>query len=320
MAIAAANLFGCNAMIAFRQQHQHPLFHHNNAIRDQTYFNGPCRTTASTTTTTFLSAVKLSPPTSHLSSFFFNNNSTNILTNSKLIYFPLPGRGEAIRLALTISNISFTDHRIPFRSWGSEKTTTIWGTLPILELSSDDGSTTTCTRLGQSRSILRFVGKHTGLYPTTTSIDGVDAYLYAQRIDELMDALEDLGTAVGGVGVGLEKEDLEVTRKLDATKENGVVYGMLHKIDTFIAEMGNNNYAVGNSLTIADLLTFTSMGRLAGGVYFGIPATVCDPFENIQNVRRKVGQDQRVREWYDERKRVGKLSPAEQVLSNCRDM
>jgi len=293
--IVAANLYGCNALL-FRQ---HPLSRHHHQRN--------CNKRPTTTSTTFLS-VTPSPPSSNI----------NILTNSTLIYFPLPGRGEAIRLALTISNIPFYDHRVPFRSWGRTKSTTTWGTLPVLELS--DGT----TRLGQSRSILRFVGKYAGLYPTSTSDDDnddVDNFLRAQRIDELMDALEDLGTAVSGIGAGLKKDQMEAERLLDATKEDGVVYGMLDKIDGFIEEMGNNNYAVGgNSLTIADLLTFTSMGRLVGGVYFGIPSTVCDPFENIQKVRRMVGQDPRVMDWYDERERVGKLSPAEQVLSGCRDL
>jgi len=296
----AANLYGCNAL-SFRQ---HLLSRHHHHQRNSN--KHPTMTTPKT-------SLSMTPSP--------HSSDVNILTNSTLIYFPLPGRGEAIRLALTISDIPFIDYRVPFRSWGATKSKTTWGTLPLLELS--DGT----TRLGQSRSILRFVGKYTGLYPSTTTTtsdndnDDVHNFLRAQRIDELMDALEDLGTAVSGIGMGLNKDQMEAARLLDATKEDGVVYGMLDKIDGFIEGMGNNSYAVGgNSLTIADLLTFTSMGRLVGGVYFGIPSTVCDPFENIQKVRKMVGQDPRVMDWYDERERVGKLSPAEQVLSGCRDL
>ena len=52
-----------------------------------------------------------------------------------------------------------------------------------------------------------------------------------------------------------------------------------------------------------------------------VPPTVCDPFPNIQAVRRTVGSDPAVVAWY--RARVeggGKLSPAEAVLVGCRDM
>ena len=329
MMIVAAHSLRCHALLG-----QHPIQQQRRNCNTNHHHHHIMLTT---TTSTLLSATPSpSPPSSK------SINSNNPLTNSTLIYFPLPGRGEAIRLALTISNIPFNDHRVPFRSWGNTKPTTPWGTLPILELSdSSDGDGGTTTRLGQSRSILRFVGKYTGLYPTTITSDDDDDininYLHTQRIDELMDALEDLGAAISGIGIGLEKDEMEAVRLLDATTEGGMLYGMLTKIDTFIQEMGqevvvvgdNDNeddtnynyyYAVGNSLTIADLLTFTSMGRLAGGVYSGIPSTVCDPFQNIQKVRRVVGRDPRVMDWYDERGRVGKLTPAEQVLSDCRDL
>jgi glutathione S-transferase len=66
----------------------------------------------------------------------------------KLSYFPIEGRGEAIRLALHIGEIPFEDHRIPFPEWPGVKGTTPWGSIPILEV---DGKT-----IAQSNTILRF--------------------------------------------------------------------------------------------------------------------------------------------------------------------
>lgn len=234
----------------------------------------------------------------------------SVLAGCKLMYFGIPGRGEAIRLALTIGGIDFEDQRIPFPAWGKVKSSTPWGNLPVLELA--DGS-----QLAQARSLLRFVGKHTSpmLYP-------VDP-LMAQRVDELMDALEDLGAAITSTGQGLSKEEMDAER-LVAVSKGGAIHTILAKIDAFIQANGSNGYAVGSQMNIASLLTFTSIGRMVGGVYFGIPPTVCDPFPNIQLVRKMVGCHPAVIAWYDARIRqqnsLDKLSPAEQVLANCRHM
>ena len=74
-------------------------------------------------------------------------------------------------------------------------------------------------------------------------------------------------------------------------------------------------------MNIASILTFTTIGRVVGGVFYGVPPTVCDPFPNIQAVRRTVGSHPAVVAWYDARAGAGgELSPAEQVLASCRDM
>jgi glutathione S-transferase len=236
----------------------------------------------------------------------------SVLAGCKLTYFGIPGRGEAIRLALAIGGVEFEDHRVPFPAWGKVKPTTPWGTLPVLHLA--DGS-----QLAQTRSVLRFVGKHTSpsLYP-------VDNPLVAQRVDELMDALEDLGVTVTNVGQGLPTKEEKEAARLVAVSEGGSVYDILAKIDAFIQVHGADGYAVGAEMNIASILTFTNIGRLVGGVFYGVPPTVCDPFLNIQRVRKTVGSNPAVMAWYDARidqqKSLDKLSPAEQILVGCRNM
>lgn len=231
--------------------------------------------------------------------------SDSVLAGSKLLYFGIPGRGESIRLALAIAGIEFEEERVPFPAWGKVKPTTPWGALPVLELA--DGS-----QLAQSRSILRFIGKHTGLYPADP--------LNAQRVDELMDALEDLAATITNIGQGLPKDEQEDAR-LVAVSEGGAVYDLLAKIDSFIEAHGTDGYAVGDGMNIASILTFTCLGRLVGGVFYGIPPTVCNPFPNIQAVRKTVGNNPAVVAWYDARAgQVKSLSPAEQVLMGCRDL
>jgi len=232
-------------------------------------------------------------------------NSDSVLIGSRLLYFGIPGRGEAVRLALAVGGVRFEDRRVPFPGWGRVKPTTPWGTLPVLELA--DGS-----RLAQSRSILRFVGKRTGLYPNDDIV--------AQRMDELMDALEDLGAIVADVGRGLPRDELEAAR-LAACSDGGSVHDHLAKIDAFIGANGSGGHAVGSEMGVACILTFTNLGRLVGGVYFGVPPAVCDPFPNLQLVRKTVGCHPAVVAWYDTRAREQKsLSPAEQILAGCQDM
>lgn len=241
------------------------------------------------------------------------DDSASVLAGCKLTYFGIPGRGEAIRLALAIGGVEFEDERVPFPAWGKVKPTTPWGTLPVLELA--DG-----TMLAQARSVLRFVGKHT---TTPNLLYPVNDPLLAQRVDELMDALEDLGATITNVGQGIPKEEKEDAR-LVAVSEGGAVYDILAKIDAFIEANGADGYAVGAEMNIASILTFTNIGRLVGGVFYGVPPTVCDPFLNIQRVRKTVGSDPAVIAWYDARidqqKSLDKLSPAEQILVSCRNM
>ena len=98
-----------------------------------------------------------------------------------LNYFNVPGRGESIRLMLTLGGLGFENNYVPLPiplenpvgvspapfddgSWGILKPNTPWGTLPTLTL--PGGKT-----IGQQRSILRFLAKQTSyqgksLYPT----------------------------------------------------------------------------------------------------------------------------------------------------------
>jgi hypothetical protein len=124
------------------------------------------------------------------------------LEGATLRYFPLPGRGEHIRLALVLAGVKeWTDERVQMKDWPAlkqDQTSTPWGAMPLLELS--DG-----TVLAQARAILRFVGTHAGIYPTSSS-------LLALRCDELMDVIDDLQSTTNAVGAGMEKAEKEAAR------------------------------------------------------------------------------------------------------------
>jgi glutathione S-transferase len=208
-----------------------------------------------------------------------------LLDGCKITYFPFPGRAEATRLALTIGSVKFTDDRITFPQWKEIKETTTWGCLPVLTLS--DGST--C--ISQQRAILRFVGKETNLYPTDS--------IAAAKVDELMDALEDLSGKTFPIGAGLPQAEKEAARK-EACETGGATYGILEKLEKFISENGTNGHAVGENLTVADLFLYATSSHLVSGIFDGVPADTLDAFPIIQACRKVVRSHPVVTKFYDE--------------------
>lgn len=204
------------------------------------------------------------------------------LEDSKLSYFPMPGRAEAIRIALVAAGVKFTDERIPPPSWPALKATTPWGSMPFLSLA--DG-----TVLAQSNTILRFIGKKTGTYPEDP--------LAAARVDEVMDVLADLGTKINAVGRGLEQEAKNAERAKAIAE--GPCFDILAKLDAFVAANGSDGHSVGAELTVADFLLFSATCVLVSGFYDGVPPTCLDAHKNIQAVRKMVATTPAIVAFYD---------------------
>jgi prostaglandin-H2 D-isomerase / glutathione transferase len=213
-----------------------------------------------------------------------------------LTYFDLPGRGEAIRLALTIGGVAFEDRRIPFKDWGTLKPTTPWGSMPMLDLA--DGN-----RIAQQRAVLRMIGVETGLYPA-----GRDT-LTCAKIDELMDAVEDLSPTITSVGRDAPTIDEKLAMRQAACQVGGAVYGILSRLDQFIAANGKQTgHAVGDQWTIADLLIYTSCSSLISGSFDGVPVDTLDPFDHIQACRKLVRNHPVVQKYYAQT--VHKIPPS----------
>ncbi len=98
----------------------------------------------------------------------------------KLVYFDLYGRAEPIRLLLNHSKVEFEDVRLAREDWPAYKADHSeeleWGQVPALTV---EGKTLT-----QTQSILRYLGKTYGYYPT----EAYDAW----RVDSAHEALSDL--------------------------------------------------------------------------------------------------------------------------------
>lgn len=70
-----------------------------------------------------------------------------------------------MRLAFAVAGQEFEDHRIDFADWPALKPTTPFGSLPVSEITNDDG---TKSKLGQSLSIARFLGRELNLSGKTS--------------------------------------------------------------------------------------------------------------------------------------------------------
>ena len=91
----------------------------------------------------------------------------------KLYYFGVYARAEAMRMLLSHANADWENVMVGMEEWPALKPSMPGGVMPCLELA--DG-----TKMGQSVSILRFLGAKHGYYPK----DPKQAY----EVDMLLDA------------------------------------------------------------------------------------------------------------------------------------
>ena len=229
-----------------------------------------------------------------------------------LTYFNVPGRGESIRLMLTLGKIDFENNYVPLPvplenpigvkpvpfddgSWGRLKPNTPWGTLPTLTL--PDGVT-----IGQQRSILRFLGKqisHEGksLYPPD---------LYSSVIvDSFMDMLEDIWPILLGDPASLDEAPLYST-----LMGQGVLYdflkprmeaghGDLAMQFDFLEKAINDEgaFITGSDLSCADILLFAAIPWWGAGV-FGSMEPMLSGRPKIERVIRAVAELKEVATYY----------------------
>jgi glutathione S-transferase len=173
-----------------------------------------------------------------------------------LTYFDFDGsRGEAARLALHLGGVAFEDKRLPRSDWSAHRDEYPFQSLPVLEA---DGKMIT-----QSNTINRYVGKLAGLYPKDD--------WQAARVDEVMDAIEDITCRIGGT-FALEGE---AKMKARAALATGPVPRFLQQINARL-KAGGGEWFVEKRLTVADLKCYLWVRWLKSGALDGIPAELVD--------------------------------------------
>jgi glutathione S-transferase len=194
----------------------------------------------------------------------------------RLRYFPFPGRAGAIRDALHIGGIPFEDVHVPPEHFAELKAAgeLPFGSLPVLDVVSA-GKTVSAA---QSNAILRYVGRRAGLYP-------VDDPLRALKVDEALDLGEDLYHLIGPSIGEQDAARRMAMRKVLAEETLPRWGGYLEKL---LVANGRTGFAVGDSLTVADLKLHWIVDKLTNGSLDGVPKTVLGRFETLTAWRKNV--------------------------------
>ena len=201
------------------------------------------------------------------------------MADYKLTYFDFPGgRGEPIRIAFHAAGIEFDDHRISFEEFMQTRESMRFNCAPVLHV---DGVEVT-----QSNAMLRFVGKHAGLYPEDP--------LQALYCDEAMDAVEDLLHQIVHT-FGLEGEELKSARE---KLKNGWLTIFIQGLAELL-ERGGGEYFSDNRLTVADLKGFVQVRSLRGGTLDHIPINFVDDLApNLAAHEKRIAADPLVVAYY----------------------
>ncbi|XP_036359314.1 glutathione S-transferase-like isoform X1 [Octopus sinensis] len=152
----------------------------------------------------------------------------------ELIYWPMKGRAEIIRVTLAAAGLDFKDTRYTFEEWPSYKDSIPFKAIPALVI---DGTTV----LGQSMAIIRYLGRLYGFYGKTAD----EEYI----IDEVIECLMHVLDALIQLHVNPESLKRKVTERYNEVCERVLEYvesklkpGQLH--------------IVGNSLSLADIACY----------------------------------------------------------------
>jgi glutathione S-transferase len=203
------------------------------------------------------------------------------MMSTKLSYFNFPfWRAEPSRIALHIAGIDWTDERPNREMFMAMKQsgTLPFGQLPVLEIQG--------VSYGQSNAIARYCGRLANLYPT-------DA-LQALRVDELMSAPEDLM-----IYLGATMRETDPERKLElrrAFAQERLTPWLVH-IENRLLLNQESDFAVGDSMTMADLTLWRVIRWLNDGILDGVPKGIADGHLRLQRLVCAVEDHEGVQSW-----------------------
>ena len=205
-----------------------------------------------------------------------------------LYYFKIPfWRAEVTRLALFIGDIPFKDYRIDGKEIDNLKATGLlpnnqiapFKQLPVLDV---DGEI-----IAQTGAIARFCGKLSNLYPKNNNLE-------AAKIDQIIDAAQDMNYLVTLSGRDKEKDRLELARKILSTKHLPKWFQFLENL---LEKNKESNFFVGNKISIADLAIWRLLGWLTSGLLDGVPTNILEPYEKLKKLREEIYNHPKVNEW-----------------------
>ncbi|GAU87715.1 hypothetical protein RvY_00525 [Ramazzottius varieornatus] len=163
----------------------------------------------------------------------------------RLLYFKGRARAELVRLIFHAAGEDFDDVQLDDNSWQEIRTNSPTGSLPMLVVDNNEPLT-------QSMSIARFVAREFGLA-------GKDNYQMA-LVDSIADYMNDL---MGDIVEVTFEDDARRKRERVRRFNERIMPETVHFVERFIQRYGGNSgYAVGDSLTYADLYIYNTLDQM----------------------------------------------------------
>ena len=200
-----------------------------------------------------------------------------------MVYFPSPGRAEAIRIALSLAGADWEDVSIDGASFQAMKEDgqLPWGMVPVLQ--TPDGT------IAESSAILRYAGRLGGLVPE-------DQYQSA-KADEFIDGMEPLSKALDST-FGISDVDERIRQRKEVFGPSGKGSMNLLLLESKVAESETGWAAGTDDMSIADLKLFAGLFGLFSGNYDGIDASVLSGYPGLIEYHGKVSTDPRIQAHY----------------------
>ena len=197
----------------------------------------------------------------------------------QLFYWPIPGRAEASRVALSLSNLDWEDVALTGEMFASMKNNgeLPWGMVPFLR--------TPHGGLAESVAILRYLGHMCNLVPK-------DAYM-AAKVDEFIDgASPHFSILEGTFGI----EDVEQRTKAREALFHPEAKGTqaLNLLEKKISESSTQWIAGTDEMSIADLMVFTYTFGLFSGNFDGVNASVLSDYPTLLEYHDLVANEPRI--------------------------
>jgi prostaglandin-H2 D-isomerase / glutathione transferase len=209
----------------------------------------------------------------------------SVIPKLKLSYFDFDGgRGEAVRLALTIAKVPFEDERLSREGFAARVRELPYGALPVLYV---DGKP-----LAQSNAICRYVGKLTDLYPS-------DPW-QAALCDEILDTVEEVTMHIGSTMSMDDQQKKDRRLKLVAETLPALLGGLEQRL-----KLGGGEFFVNNRMSVADLKASDLVGWLRSGMLDHIPTDFMEKVApSLRQHNERVTKDPRISAYYANRAKI----------------
>eukprot|EP00996_Jenningsia_fusiforme_P003533 NODE_4330_length_826_cov_28.514801_g4002_i0.p1 GENE.NODE_4330_length_826_cov_28.514801_g4002_i0~~NODE_4330_length_826_cov_28.514801_g4002_i0.p1 ORF type:complete len:230 (-),score=66.19 NODE_4330_length_826_cov_28.514801_g4002_i0:135-749(-) len=194
-----------------------------------------------------------------------------------LHYFPVPGRGLPIRMALFYGGIDFDLKEITFAELKADDKTYLFGTVPMLEI---DGM-----KFTQWAAQLIYVGTKVGLLDP--------APLEVARFLEVHCAIEDFYARFSPTLKLSGEEQAKARAELNEFSKKH-----FPKLEAHVASFGGQGFCFGNKLTLSDIMIYRTHHHISSGVIDGVSTDLMDHPHLLRSVEA-VKADVKCKEFID---------------------